>query len=169
MLLGTGVATLGAVLLAKTADYGVQPTDVEPFIKGTKLKLVAEYKPLKIYIYADTASNDKLPDYAIFEGPNPVFLRENQPSNVIETTHFENSVDVLRTEQNNSGHILRRWMTTYGDNSTQPAYGYVDTNGDGLWDRFHIYSERKAFVRSNLCWVPVHQSTQYTNPIPQVR
>jgi hypothetical protein len=115
--------------------------------------LVAKYEPLQLYFYADTASTNKFPDLFVREGDYPVFLRQNT-SNGIVTTHFEKGKNVLETDYDNNGNILRSVVEYY--NGYKPIFTYVDTNGDGLFDVFITgFTNRAVFVRSNMCWVPV--------------
>jgi hypothetical protein len=159
----TVITAIGILFLVGCEKHSTINADVEQSIGGTKLKLVGRYEPLHLYIYADTASTNKFPDYAIFEGHEAVFRRQNEPSNIVAVTHFENAVGVLTTERDSNERILKRIVRAYGDNLRDPTihglylpiYEYVDMDGDGLWDRFLIYGERKTLVRSNLCWVPI--------------
>jgi hypothetical protein len=164
------IITIGILFLTKfnkPAITSANPPEIIPgTIDGTKLKLVAKYDPLHIYIYVDTASTNKLPSYAVFQGYEPIVFRENTSSNTVETTHFENGLYVLETERDDSGRILERFAEMYDNNDlahqlSSPIYSYIDTNGDGLWDDFFIYGKNgertKVLVRSNLCWVPIQQ------------
>ena len=127
------------------------------------LKLVAKYEPLHLYIYADTTSTNRLPDYLICEGNNDLVFRANTESNTIETTHFENGDGVLMTERNDNGKLLKRTVS-YNDDLGKMQYTYIDNNGDGLWDFFFDETKRMYYVRSNLCWVLRHQDyNQNTN------
>lgn len=124
------------------------------------LKLVARYEPLHLHIYADTASTNRFPDYMVSEGDNPFFLRENT-SNGFVTTYAEKGFDVLETDYDTNGNILRRFVHGRNDNSFRVRYIYADTNGDGLFDVFIVYNkngEREAtFTRSNYYWIPIEQ------------
>jgi hypothetical protein len=155
---GVAIVAIGIIFLAGCKTSSTRNADVEKSINGTNLKLVGKYEPLRLYIYADTASTNKLPDYAIFQGHEPVFYREND-SNTVVTTHFENGLDILDTERDDNGHFLRRSFNGYNDNSSKVKCFYVDTNGDNLWDRFVVYGTNAAstrfFVQSNLCWVQI--------------
>ena len=122
------------------------------------LKLVAKYEPLHLYIYADTASTNKHPDFLICEGNDDVVYRENTESNTMETTHFENGYAVLMTRRDKDGKVLRR-MASYHDDSGKMQYTYIDRNGDGLWDVFSDDTRGRYYVRSNLCWVLRFQDT----------
>ncbi len=142
------------------------PQIIPGTIDGAKLKLVARYAPLHIYIYVDTASTNRFPNYAVFQGYEPVVLRENTSSNTVETTYFENGLYVLRTESDDNGRILERFAEMYDNDLTQrlssPIYSYIDTNGDGLWDYFLVYGKNgertRVLVRSNFCWLPIQQN-----------
>lgn len=140
-------------------------------IGGTELKLVAKYDALHIYIYADTVSTNKLPDYAVFERHDPVFLRYNTLSNTIEMNHFENALGVLSTERDNDGRILSRSVHIFDDSETslkhqfyKDKYTYIDKDGDGLFDIFIEWGTNAVsstfFTRSNLYWVPVQKNDQ---------
>jgi hypothetical protein len=150
------VAAIGIIFLTGCTTPSTTNTDEEQSINGTNLKLVGKYQPFHLYIYADTASTNKFPDYAIFKGHEPVLLLENE-SNTVETTHFENGFSVLETKRDDNGRILKRYMN-YDDDLGRQIYSYIDTNGDGLFDvliKFGTNGERSSvFVRSNLCWVP---------------
>ena len=79
------VATILTIILFLTVrkeslvrlDQGFNPN----IIPGTKLRLVTEYKSLRIRIFADTTSSNRFPDYAVYEGDMLVFLRQNTISN----------------------------------------------------------------------------------------
>lgn len=129
------------------------------------LKLVAEYEPLHLYIYADISSTNRLADYLICEGNDDVIYRENTKSNTIETTHFENGYQALLTRRDKDGKMLRR-IASYNGNSGGMQYTYIDNNGDGLWDVFLDHTRDMFYVRSNLCWVLRHQEN--TNGMTKV-
>ena len=137
---------------------------IPSFVNGKRLQLVAKYEPLRIYIYADTNSTNRLPDYAVFEGYEPVFGRENEPSNgVVEFTHCENGLEVLHTERDSHERVLKRYVDMYDTRSVNPMehkfyspkYVYIDVDGDGLWDRFAVDNEKEVYMRSNFCWIPL--------------
>jgi len=148
-----GVMFLTGCKISSTAN-----SEGEQSIYGTNLKLVAKYKPLHLYIYTDTTSTNKFPDYVIFKGHELLFERENE-SNRVVTTHFEKGLGVLTTERNSDGQFFRRYFDGYDGNSSRVKCFYVDTNDDGLWDHFVIYGTNaestQVFFRSNLCWIPV--------------
>src|SRR5262245_14749839 len=88
------IATVTAVVLAsgvfflvKHGKSWITTYQARQGIPGTRLKLVEGYEPLRIFIYADTTSTNKNPDYAVFHGDKPVILRENKSSNKVETTY----------------------------------------------------------------------------------
>jgi hypothetical protein len=127
-------------------------------IKGTDFKLVAKYRPLHLYIYADTASTNPYQDYVIFQGNEPMILAENK-SNTVEIVFDEkNFRGQLTTTYDHEGRILKRAFSQSFD-LRQTSYFYFDTNADGLWDKFIIHGTNvgsmKAYTRSNLCWVPI--------------
>jgi hypothetical protein len=139
----------------------------EQFISGTDLKLVGRYEPLRIHIYVDTTSTNKLPDFAIFQGNELLIERENGSSNTVEITHSEKGSYLLATQYDDHGSILRRSLN-YNDDSGRQKYAYVDRDGDGLWDFFITYRDSqseasKMLMRSNLCWVPIPQGDRDTN------
>jgi hypothetical protein len=120
--------------------------------------LVAKYKPLHLYIYADTSSTNKHPDYVIFQGNEPLVIADNN-SNTVEIIHCEKFfLGRLATTYDYKGQILKRSFSTLGNGSIQTNYLYFDNNGDGQWDFLHIDGTNAessgSFVRSNLCWVP---------------
>ena len=122
------------------------------------LKLVAKYKRLHLYIYADTSSTNRHPDYIIFQGNEPLVIADNK-SNTVEIIHCEkNFHGQLATTYDYKGRLLKRSFSTLGDNSIQTNYLFFDNNGDGQWDFLHINGTNAessgSFVRSNLCWVP---------------
>jgi hypothetical protein len=132
------------------------PADVEgqPYV-GT-LKLVAKYKPLHLYIYADTLSTNKFPEYAIFQRNNLMvasFDESNTVQIILSEKDFKSS---LTTTYNLNGQILRRVFDAGNKASIDTNYMYFDTNVDGLWDHFVIDENGsiKSYDRSNLCWVP---------------
>lgn len=122
------------------------------------LKLVAKYEPLHLYIYADTATTNKRPDYLICQGNNDLIYRENTESNTIETTHFEDGRQVLLTRRDQNGKILKRTVF-YIDDAWNLKYSYIDKNGNGLWDVFLDEHRHMYYVRSNLCWILRFQDT----------
>jgi hypothetical protein len=151
-------AAIGIIFLegCKTSSAGKTEREQSAWdINGANLKLVAKYKPLHLYIYADAASTNKFPDFVIREGDYPIYMRANESNKVI-SIHAEKNLDNFRTDYDSKGNILR-----YEVNLGAMKYAYVDTNGDGLLDFFVNYSNRMklptAFVRSNLCWVPMQQ------------
>ena len=139
----------------------------EQSISGTKLKLVGRYEPLRIDIYMDTDSTNKLPDFAIFQGHELLIQRENGSSNTVETSHFEKGLYLLHTIYDEHGSILRLSLN-YSDKSGRQKYAYIDRDGDGLWDNFITFRDKESktstmLVRSNLCWIPIPQSDRDTN------
>lgn len=119
------------------------------------LTLVAKYKPAHLYIYADTASTNKHPDYVIFQGNEPLVI-ENTETNTVEVILAEkDSNGSLTTTYNSQGRVVKRIYDTGGFGLITTKYLYFDTNGDGLWDGFIIDSSNsiKSYNRSNLCWV----------------
>jgi len=124
------------------------------------LKLVAEYKPLHLYIYADVTSTNKHPDYVIFSRNEPLVIANNI-SNALEVIFCEeNFRGQFTTTYDYTGHILRRsYSSTPNHDSGLPNYLYFDHNGDGQWDHLYISGTNAdssgSFVRSNFCWVPV--------------
>lgn len=121
-------------------------------------KLVAQYEPLHLYIYVDTTSTNRSPDYLICEGSNDMVYSENIGSNKIETTYFENGYPVLLTRNDKAGRVLKR-VITYSDSAGQMQCTYMDNDGDGLWDTFLNYAKGEYYVRSNLCWVLKYQGS----------
>ena len=115
------------------------------------LKLVATYEPLHLFIYADTSSTNKLPDFLVCEGNDDVVHRQNTDSNTIETTYFEKGFNVLLTRRDKNGKILER-MESCDDDLGRMKYTYIDKHGDGLWDVFLDHTRHMFYVRSNLCW-----------------
>lgn len=125
-------------------------------INGTNLKLVSKYEPLHLYIYADTTSKNKDPDYVIFEGDKPLLLRENESSNRVQMVYSEKDFHIT-TVCDRSGQVLRR-NALYDNSSMQIMY--IDTNGNGFWDGLIIRETNaariKVFSRSNLWWLPIN-------------
>lgn len=149
------LAAIGIVLVTALVSFGLglkERKNQNEYPTPLGLKLVAKYEPLHLYIYADTDSTNKYPDYLICEGNNDLLYRENVESNRIETTHFENGYSVLVTRRDMKGNISRRTVF-YQNSSGETQYTYTDTNGDGLWDFFLDYTNRMYYVRSNLCWI----------------
>ena len=119
------------------------------------LKLVAEYKPLHLYIYADVTSTNKHPDYIIFQRNEPLVIADNV-YNTVEMIFCEKRFrGQFTTTYDYKEQILTRSFSTYGNNSMQTNYLYFDTNGDGEWDFLHTFGASNeismSFVRSNLC------------------
>jgi len=121
------------------------------------LKLVARYKPLNLFIYADAASTNKYPDVVVREGDDPLYMRETG-SNRIKVVHFERYNQALVSEYDLNWNLVRRSVWFYESNSRTQSFSYVDTNGDGLFDVLIKGSDNPAIlVRSNMCWVPIHE------------
>lgn len=135
-------------------------------IGGTKLILVAAYEPMHLYIYADTNSTNRFPDYAVFEGHEPVFSRENSQSNTFVLSHFENALGIVSTERDYKERIMNRQVHAYFD-SDNPSlhrlynqkYSYIDRDGDGLFDGFIEWGTNAAststYSRSNYSWIRI--------------
>ncbi len=122
------------------------------------IKLVAKYKPLHLYIYADVTSTNKHPDYVIFHGNEPFVIADNK-SNTVEIIFCEkNFRGQFATTYDYNGKILKRSFGTQNNDSMQTNYLYFDPNGDGQWDKLVIDEGKigniKTYDRSNLCWVP---------------
>jgi len=122
------------------------------------LKLVAKYRPLHLYIYADVTSTNKHPDYVIFNRNEPLVIADNE-SNTLKVVFCEKDFrGQFETTYDYKGQILKRSFGTYNFGSMQTNCLYFDTNGDGQWDFLHISGANaessRSFVRSNLCWVP---------------
>ncbi len=122
------------------------------------LKLVAKYKPLHLYIYADVASTNKHPDFIIFQRNEPLVIADNKTNTVEIILCEENFRGQFATTYDYKGQILKRSFGTQNGDSMQTNYLYFDTNGDGQWDKFLMDGAEngsiKAYDRSNLCWVP---------------
>jgi len=135
------------------------PADVEgtPKILNNTFKLVAKYKPLHLYIYVDTTSTNKFPDYVIFQRNDPIVTSFNE-SNTVQIGLWEkNFSGNLMTTYNLNGRILNRVFGAGNEILTDTNYMYFDTNADGLWDALVITdgtNDLKSYARSNLCWVP---------------
>lgn len=126
-------------------------------VLGENFELVAKYEPLRIFVYADTSSTNKIPDYVVFQGTPalPVIFRETSQSNTVVVTHFENGLGIVSTIYDAQGIILKRTVDEYDNNSARLKCSYVSTNGDGYLDYFIRYGKHTdVFIRSNLCWVP---------------
>ena len=121
------------------------------------MNLVAKYEPFQLYIYADTASTNKYPDYLVCEGNHNLIYRENAESNTVETTYFENGDQVLMIRRKDKK-LLER-MVSYHDDLGRVQYTYIDKDGDGLWQSFFDQTKGLYYVRSNLCWVLRYQVT----------
>jgi len=138
------------------------PADVEGPRSTTgfngPLKLVAKYKPMHLYIYADVTSTNKHPDYIIFQRNEPLIIADNK-TNTVEIIFCEKDFHgQFATTYDYKGQILKRSFSTQNSDSMQTNYLYFDTNGDGQWDKYVIdgggIGSIKAYDRSNLCWVP---------------
>jgi hypothetical protein len=128
------------------------------------LQLVAKYEPLHIGVYVDTKSTNKHPDFTITLGGGQIYSRETA-SNEVEIIHFEKGNEILVTDYDPTGHILRRNVNFYDGGA--PTYTYVDTNGDGLFDFLisgYKFPNVAVYARSNLCWVPFSKSTTIPRP-----
>jgi hypothetical protein len=132
------------------------PANVEgtKHLKGLDYKLVAQYKPLHLYIYAETASTNQHPDFVIFQRNEPLIFTDSK-SNFVEISLCEkNFRGQLVTRYNYDGQILQRSFCDF----MQTNYLYLDTNADGLWDGFIIDEGKngiiKTYDQSNLCWIP---------------
>lgn len=150
------IAAIGITLAAGCA--APSPADVE----GTQstigfngpLQLVAKYKPLHLYIYADVTSTNKHTDFIIFHRNEPLVIADNK-SNAVKMIFCENNFrGQFTTTYDYEGRILKRSFDT--GESMQTNYLYFDTNGDGQWDFLHTYGKNigSTYVRSNFCWVP---------------
>jgi hypothetical protein len=153
------IAAIGIMFLAGCKTLSPAEIEGPQSIIGFNgpLKLVAKYKPLHLYIYADVTSTNKHPDYIIFYRNEPLVISDNK-SNTVEISLWEkNFQGNLLTTYNQNGQILKRIFGTQNNDSMQTNYLYFDTNGDGQWDKFLIDEKNgsiKAYDRSNLCWVP---------------
>ena len=155
------IAVIGIMFLAGCKTLLPANIEGQKYIMRGDLKLVAEYKPLHLYIYTETASTNKHPDYFIFQGNEPLITAYNK-SNMVEITYCEKDFrSQLTTTYDYKGHILNRSYGTYNRDSGQTNYLYFDKNGDGQWDYLHTHisgtnwDSSKSFFRSNYCWVPV--------------
>lgn len=122
------------------------------------LKLVAKYKPLHLYVYADVGSTNQHPDYVIFNRSEPLVIADNK-SNTVEIIFCEKDFrSQFETTYDYKGQILKRSFSTLNNDLTQTNYLYFDTNGDGQWDKLLIdegtNGGKMAYDRSNLCWAP---------------
>jgi len=151
-LTGAVIVAIGALAWTELAPHARTSAIPLKVVPGTKLRLVAKYEPLHLYIYADTASTNAHPDYLVCEGNDDVVLRENAGSNTVKTTHFEDGFGVLLTKRNEDGRILER-TASYNDNSGRTEYTYIDKHGAGEWDVFLDHNRGLFYTRSNLCWV----------------
>jgi len=144
--------TIGIILLAGCKSSSMVNPDAKQCYDGN-LKLVARYEPLHLYIYADTTSTNRFPEFEIGEGRNPIYIRESK-SNKIVVRQFDKNNEVLMTEYDNDGNVLDRNVNFW--DGYDPKFSYVDTNGDGLFDFFiNGYKKPIVYARSNLCWVPI--------------
>ena len=151
------------VLVAAMVSTGCKtssPANVEgqKYIMRGDLKLVAEYKPLHLYIYAETTSTNNHPDYVILQGNEPLIFTDSK-SNTVEVVFCEkNFRGQFTTTYDYKGQVLKHSYGTQNNDSVQTNYLYFDSNGDGQWDFLRIFfganSESSWLVRSNLCWVP---------------
>ena len=150
------MAAIGIMLAAGCA--APSPSDVEgpqsTIGFNGPLKLVAKYKPLHLYIYADVASTNNHTDYIIFRQNEPLVIADNK-SNAVKMIFCENDFrGQFTTTYDYEGRILKRSFDT--GESAQTNYLFFDANGDGQWDFLHIYGKNigSSYIRSNLCWVP---------------
>ncbi len=161
-----GLPLVGILLLVaseRSSKATVGEKEPVPREFGPNLKLVASYEPLHLYIYANTDSTNKLADFAVLERHELLFSRLNQPSNIIETSHYEEGLVVLTTWRDGNERVLKRYMDAYENREASsgkhearsPQYVYMDSDGDGQWDRFVANSTKEIYARSNLCWVPL--------------
>jgi hypothetical protein len=155
---GIAIAGAGIGVMFLAGCTTPLPADIEgqKYIMGD-LKLVAKYKPLHLYIYAETASTNKHPDYVILQRNEPLVFTDSK-SNTVEIIFCEKDFHgQFATTYDYKGQILKRSFGTFNDDSMQTNYLYFDANGDGQWDKFLIDEKNgsiKAYDRSNLCWVP---------------
>ena len=152
------IAASGIILLAGCKPPLPANVEGQKYIMRGSLKLVAEYKPLHLYIYTETASTNNHPDYFILQGNEPLIFTDSK-SNAVEVTLCEKDFrGQLTTTYDYKGQILKRAYNTQNNDSGQTNYLYLDSNGDGQWDFLHISGTNsessRTFVRSNLCWVP---------------
>jgi hypothetical protein len=152
------VAVIGVLVCIGLGLYARTNAAPPRFINGTNLKLGAKYEPLHLYLYVDTTSTNKQPDYLLCDGNDDVVYRENAESNTIQTTHFENGFSVLQTRRDKGGKIIKRTVS-YDDDSGRMEYTYLDEHGDGFWDFFLDHTKDTFYVRSNLCWVLKSEAT----------
>jgi len=154
------IITIGILVVIKIYKPALNGGSRQQPIAGN-YKLVAKYEPLNLFIYTYAASTNNIPDYIINEGDRPIFYRETT-SNGFAITHDEKGLDVLVTDCDKNGKIIRRCMNSYYDNSSRLKYLYIDTNGDGLFDVFITYDKNgqrtKEFTQSNMLWIPVQQT-----------
>jgi hypothetical protein len=151
------VAMLGMIIFfgcKKNVSSSV-PEKWMPWFFGSesRLKLVQQYKPLHLEIYADTTSTNEFPDFAIGEGNDVIFVRFTELTNIHTIQRDKNAE--LEIERDSNGKILTREISINDGKSGLPLYIYRDTNADGLWDYFYNIKEKTFFMRSNLCWVPI--------------
>jgi hypothetical protein len=152
------IAAIGIMFLAGCETPLPANAEGQKYIMRGDLKLVAQYKPLHLYIYTETSSTNNHPDYVIFQGNEPLIFTDSK-SNTVQITLCEKDFrGQLSTTYDYKGQILKRSFATSNDDSMQTNYLYFDSNGDGQWDFLHISGTNaessKSFVRSNLCWVP---------------
>jgi len=129
------------------------------FINGTKLQLVTKKGPLLIYM--DTTSTNKIPDYAIFEGNCLVVIKENSPSNTIQSTYGEEGFSVLDSERDHDGNLLHL-NVNYQDRCGQRMCSYSDRNGSGIFDRWYQFNGTnngldEVLIMTNFSWVPIYK------------
>ena len=173
-ILAVAILTIIVLFVVYTKSQRIRDNETIPdIVRGTKLELVAEYKPLHLYIYADTTSTNEFPEYAVFEGVKPVFHRENTTSNTVLITDFENGFATLTTERDENERVLKHEVFMF-DNLGAPSihqpynlkYIYVDDDGDGLFDKFIKFGTNvftyTVYERSNLCWVPIRKNFSLT-------
>ena len=154
------IAIVTGMVSAGCATHSTADVEGPPFTVGFNgpLKLVAKYKPLHLYVYADVGSTNQQPDYVIFERNEPLVISDNK-SNTVEIIVCEKDFrGQFATTYDYKGQILKRSFSTLNNDSTQTNYLYLDTNGDGQWDKLLIDEGKSggkmAYDRSNLCWVP---------------
>src|SRR5882672_9120432 len=123
------IVTVGILFCLRSSRSEISIDSPEKFIPGTNLKLVKSYDPLRIFLYVDTSSTNRIPDYVIFRGHEPLVSSENHSSNTIETTYLEKGLYVDRTLRDDHGRLLER-SVNYNDELGHQKYGYIDKDGD---------------------------------------
>ena len=155
------IAAIGIIFLAGCKTLSPAEIEGPQHMMGFNgpLKLVAKYKPLHLYIYADVTSTNKHPDYIIFQRNESLVIADNESNRVEIILCEKRNRGELTTTYDYNEQILKRSFSAH--NPMQNDYLYFNTNGDGQWNFLHISSTNaessRSFVRSNLCWVPIQR------------